>query len=64
MSNLLQIPLGHNIFSVMSLIICSPKSNFLNLQLKITDHFRPSVIGICEKKITNEIETIYSQGHK
>ena len=44
----------------MSLNICSLKSNFLNLQLEITDHFRPSVIGICETKITNEIETLYN----
>ena len=59
-SNLLQIPLGDNIFSAMSLNICSLKSNVLNLQLEITDHFRPSVIGICETKITNEIETLYN----
>ena len=59
-SNLLQIPLADNIFSVMSLNISSLKSNFLNLQLEITDHFRPSVIGICETKITNEIETLYN----
>ena len=57
-SNLLQIPLADNIFSVMLLNICSLKSNFLNLQLEITDHFRPSVIGICQTKITNEIETL------
>ena len=44
----------------MSLNICSLKSNFLNLHLEITDHFRPSVIGICEIKITNEIETLYN----
>ena len=44
----------------MSLNICSLKSNFLNLQLEITDHFRPSVIRICETKITNEIETLYN----
>ena len=36
------------------------KSNFLNLQLEITDHFRLSVIGICETKMTNEIETLYN----
>ena len=59
-SNLLQIPLADSIFSVMSLNICSLKSNFLNLQLEITDHFCPSVIGICETKITNEIETLYN----
>ena len=59
-SNLLQIPLADNIFSVMSLNICSRKSHFLNLKLEITDHFRPSVIGICETKITNEIETLYN----
>ena len=58
--NLLQIPLADNIFSLMSLNICSLKSNFLNLQLEITDHFRPSVIGICETKMTNEIETLYN----
>ena len=44
----------------MSLNICSLKSNFLNLQLEITDHFRPSVIGICETKINNGIETLYN----
>ena len=40
--------------------MCSIKSNFLNLQLEITDHFRPTVIGICETKMTNEIETLYN----
>ena len=59
-SNLLQIPLADYIFSLMSLNICSLKSNFLNLQLEITDHFRPSVIGICETKMTNKIETLYN----
>ena len=44
----------------MSLNLCSLKSNFLNLQLEITNHFRPSVIGICETKMTNEIETLYN----
>ena len=44
----------------MSLNICTLKSNFLNLQLEITDHFYPSVIGICETKITDEIETLYN----
>ena len=42
----------------MSLNICSLKSNFLNLQLEITYYFRPSVIRICETKMTNEIETL------
>ena len=59
-SNLLQIPLADNIVSLMSLNICSLKSNFLNLQLEITDNFRPSVIGICETKMTNEIETLHN----
>ena len=44
----------------MSLNICRLKSNLLNPHLEITDHFRPSVIGICETKITNEIETMYN----
>ena len=44
----------------MSLNICSHKSNFLNLQLEITNHFRLSEIGICETKITNETETLYN----
>ena len=44
----------------MSLNICSLKSNLLNLLLEITDHFRLSVIGICETKITNEIDTLYN----
>ena len=44
----------------MSLNICSLKSNFLNFQLEIADHFRPSVIIICETKMTNEIETLYN----
>ena len=44
----------------MSLNICSLKSNFVNLQHEITDHFRPSVIGICETKMINEIETLYN----
>ena len=38
-SNLLQIPLVDNIFSLMSLNMCSLKNNYLNLQLQITDHF-------------------------
>ena len=58
-SNLLRIPLADNIFSVMLLNICCLKSNFLNVQLEITDYFRPSVILICTTKITNEIETLY-----
>ena len=41
--------------------ICSLKRvKFLNIQLEITDHFRHSVIGICETKITNEIETFHN----
>ena len=32
----------------------------LNLELDITDHFRPSVILICETKITNETESLYN----
>ena len=44
----------------MLLNICSLKTNFLNLQLEITDKFRPTVIGICETKITNEIESLYN----
>ena len=44
----------------MSLNICSLKSTFLNLQLEITYHFRPSVIEICETKMTNDIETLYN----
>ena len=59
-SNLLKIPLADNIFSLMSLNICSLKSNFLNLQLEITDNFRPSVIGICETKMIIEIGTLYN----
>ena len=59
-SNLLQIPLADNIFSLMSLNTCSHKNNFLNLQLEITDRFCPSVIGICETKMTSEIETLYN----
>ena len=47
-NNLLQIPLAENIFSLMTLNICSLKSNILNLGHEITDHFRPSVILICE----------------
>ena len=59
-SNFLQIPLADNMFSVMSLDISCLKCKFLNLQLEITDNFRPSVIGIFETKITNEIETLYN----
>ena len=59
-SNLLQIPLADNIFSLMSPNICSLKSNFLDLQLEIADHLHPSVIGIYETKMTNEIETLYN----
>ena len=44
----------------MSLNICSLKSNFLNLQLEVTDNFCPAVIGICETIMTNEIETLFT----
>ena len=59
-SNLLQIPLPENIFYLMSLNTCSLTSHFLSIELKITDNFRPSLIGIREIKITNEIETLYN----
>ena len=63
-SNLLQIPLADNIFYLMSLNIFSLKSNFWNLQLEITDHFRHSVIEICELQIFNEIETLLTNNNQ
>ena len=60
-TNILQIPLAENIFPLMHLTYVAFKNNFLNLQLEITaDHFRSSVIGICETKMTNEIYTLYN----
>ena len=44
----------------MSLNICSLKTNVLNLKLEITYKFRPTVIGICDSKNTNHIESLYN----
>ena len=53
--------LQHNCFSVeASNFITLFISSSLNRQLEITDHFCLSVIGICETKIANEIETSYN----
>ena len=38
-------------FSCLSLNVSSLKKHFLTLQTEITDNFRPSVIGLCEKKL-------------
>ena len=48
-----------NNFSCMSLNIASLKENYLNLQLNIIDQFAPSVLGLCETKITDELEGLY-----
>ena len=33
------------------MLICCLKTNFLNLQLEITDKFRPTIIGIYGTKV-------------
>ena len=47
-------------FSCLPLNIFSLKKHFLTLQTEITDHFRPSVIGLCETKIDSNIEQLYN----
>ena len=47
-------------FSCLSLNISSLKKHFQTLQTEITDHFRPSVIGVCETKIDSNIEQLYN----
>ena len=46
-------------FSCLSLNIFSVKKHFLTLQTEITDNFRHSVIGLCEK-IDSNIEQLYN----
>ena len=43
----------------MSLNVSSLEKHFLTLQTE-TDHFRPSVIGLCETKIDSNIEQLYN----
>ena len=40
--------------------ISSIKKHFQTLQTEITDHFSPSVIGLCETKIDSNIEQLYN----
>ena len=47
-------------FSCLSLNIYSLNKHFQTLQTEITDYFRPSVIGLCEKKIDSNIEQLYN----
>ena len=47
-------------FSCLSLNVSSLKKHFLTLQTEITDHFRPSVIGLCATKIDSNIEQLYN----
>ena len=47
-------------FSCLSLNISSLKKHFQTLQTEITEHFNPSVIGLCETKIDSNIEQLYN----
>lgn len=47
-------------FSCLALNVCSLKDKFQNLQLDYITKFRPSVIGLCETKITNDIQKLYN----
>ena len=49
-----------NNFTCMALNVASLKENFLSLQINITDHFAPSVLGLCETKLTNELQDLYN----
>ena len=49
-----------NNFTCMALNIASLKENFLSLQINITDHFAPTVLGLCETKLTNELQDLYN----
>jgi hypothetical protein len=49
-----------NNFSCMSFNVASLKENFLSFQINITDHFAPTVIGLCETKLTNELQDLYN----
>ena len=49
-----------NNFTCMALNISSLKENFLSLQINITDHFAPTVLGLCETKLTNELQDLYN----
>ena len=50
-NDLLINQLSATTFSCLSLNISSLKKHFQTLQTEITDNFRPSVIGLCEKKL-------------
>ena len=42
------------------ILFSSLKKHFQSLQTEITDHFYPSVIGLCETKIDSNIEQLYN----
>ena len=44
----------------MALNVASLKENFLSLQINITDHFAPSMLGICETKLIKELQDLYN----
>jgi hypothetical protein len=49
-----------NNFSCMSLNVASLKENYTSLQVNITDHFSPTVLGLCETKLTDELQDLYN----
>ena len=59
-NDLLIIQLSATTFSCLSLNISSLKKHFQTLQIEITDHFRPCVIGLCETKMYSNIEQLYN----
>ena len=59
-NDLLINQLSATTFSCLSLNISSLKKQFQTLQTEIRDHFRPSVIGLCETKINSNIEQLYN----
>ena len=59
-NDLLINQLSATTFSCLSLYISSLKKHFQTLQTEITDHFQPSVIGLCETKNDSNIEQLYN----
>ena len=59
-NDLLINQLSATTFSCLSFNISSLKKHIQRMQTEITDHFRPSVIGLCETKIDSNIEQLYN----
>lgn len=49
-----------NYFCCMPFNIARLKEDYLSLQINLTDHFTPSVSGICENEMTNELQDLYN----